>query len=67
MSEKYLSPTFEAGKHLFQKNIEGTIINLNLIRLRTIADYSAHPDLRPAEEISGLEGISPISGKPNLF
>lgn len=55
MSEKYLSPTFEAGKHLFQKKIEGSIVNLNLIRLKKEADYSKHPDLKPKEPISGRE------------
>jgi uncharacterized protein (DUF1330 family) len=55
MSEKYLSPSFEAGKHLFQKNIQGSIVNLNLIKLKKEADYSAHPDLKPAHSITGHE------------
>ena len=55
MSEKYLSPTFEAGKHLFMKNIQGPVINLNLIKLKKEADYSAHPDLKPDEKISGWD------------
>ncbi|MBV8326347.1 DUF1330 domain-containing protein [Chryseobacterium sp.] len=55
MSEKYLSPTFESGKHLFLKNIKGSIINLNLIKLKKEADYSGHPDLMPNEKISGLD------------
>lgn len=54
-SEKYLSPTFEAGKHLFTKKIQGSIINLNLIRLKKEADYSAHPDLKPDEKTSGWD------------
>jgi virulence-associated protein VagC len=55
MSEKYLTPTFEAGKHLFLKNIQGSIVNLNLIRLKKEADYSEYPDLKPIEKISGWD------------
>lgn len=55
MAEKYLSPTFEAGKHLFQKNIQGSIVNLNLIKLKKEADYSMYPELKPAENMSGME------------
>ena len=55
MNKKYLSPSFEAGKHLFQKNIQGSIVNLNLIKLKKEADYSACPDLKPSCSISGHE------------
>ncbi|MDQ1858247.1 DUF1330 domain-containing protein [Chryseobacterium sp. WLY505] len=55
MAKKYLSPTFEAGKHLFTKNIQGAIINLNLIRLKKEADYSEYPDLKPHEKTSGRD------------
>lgn len=55
MSQNYLSPTFEAGKHLFMKNIEGSVINMNLIRLKKEADYSQYPDLQPSEKISGWD------------
>nr|WP_315032998.1 DUF1330 domain-containing protein [uncultured Chryseobacterium sp.] len=55
VSERYLSPTFEARKHLFLKNIQGSIINLNLIKLKEHADYSEHPDLKSSEVISGWD------------
>lgn len=55
MSPNYLSPTFEAGKHLFQKDIQGPIINMNLIKLKKEADYSQYPDLNPSETISGWD------------
>lgn len=45
MKDAYLYPTFEAGKRLFQKNITGSIVNLNVIKLKAIADYSANPEL----------------------
>ncbi|UKB84756.1 DUF1330 domain-containing protein [Chryseobacterium sp. MEBOG06] len=55
MSTHYLSPTFEAGKHLFLKNIQGPIINMNLIKLKKEADYSQYPDLQPSEKTSGWD------------
>ncbi len=57
MVENFLYPTFEAGKHLFQKNIQGEIVNINLIRLKKVADYSQYPDLEPANPISGKEAF----------
>ncbi len=58
MEKNYLQPTYEAGKALFNKNIQGAIINLNLIRLKKIADYSSFPDLKPDREISGFEAYN---------
>lgn len=57
MSENYLYPTHEAGKHLFSKNIEGAVVNLNLIRLKEYADYSAFPDLKPEGKMTGLDAF----------
>lgn len=54
---QYLYPEYEAGKRLFQKNISGSIVNLNLIRLKEIADYSGNPDLKPENEITGREAF----------
>lgn len=47
----YVEPTQEAGRAL--SGIEGPVSMLNLLRFRTIADYSAFPDLDPGEPISG--------------
>ena len=55
MSTSYLYPTYEAGKHLFSKNIKGSIVNLNLIKLKAIADYSDHPELKSSKIISGWD------------
>jgi hypothetical protein len=49
----YLQPTEAAGRALFRRAIEGEVIMLNLLRLRTLADYSAHPHLKPDTPISG--------------
>jgi hypothetical protein len=53
MSERFLEVTHEAGAALFRRNITGEVVMLNLLRFRAIADYSAHPELSPAEPISG--------------
>jgi uncharacterized protein (DUF1330 family) len=49
----YLSPTREAGRNLFRRDIQGEIVMLNLLRLRAVADYAQSPELAPAEPISG--------------
>jgi uncharacterized protein (DUF1330 family) len=51
----YLEPTQDAGRALVRRNIAGEVVMLNLLRLRAIADYSAHPELAPAQPISGAE------------
>ncbi|MFK7848634.1 MAG: DUF1330 domain-containing protein [Rhodothermales bacterium] len=56
MAERYVEVTQEAGAALFARGIEGEIVMLNLLRFRDKADYSAAPELAPAEgEISGRE------------
>lgn len=49
----YLYPTQEAGRRLVMSGLTGPVLMLNLIRLRTVADYSADPQLAPASPISG--------------
>lgn len=56
-SKTYLYPTYEAGRDLMLKNIQGSIVNLNLIHLKEIADYSEFPEIAPASEISGYEAF----------
>lgn len=53
MDEKYLMPTQEAGRKFVMRQIEGSIIMLNLLRFRDTADYSDSPELMPKEPISG--------------
>lgn len=57
VSKKYLYPTYEAGKNLALKNIQGSIINLNLIRLKEIADYSDFPEMAPDIALSGYDAF----------
>ncbi len=53
--EQYLEVSQEAGAALFRRQIEGSVIMLNLLRFREVADYSASPEIAPAEPISGRE------------
>jgi uncharacterized protein (DUF1330 family) len=53
--ETYLEPTQEQGRAFFTRGISGSIVMLNLLRFRKIADYSATPALMPASPVSGEE------------
>ena len=39
---RYLKPTEKAGALFLQRGIEGCVIMLNLLRLRSVTDYAAH-------------------------
>lgn len=53
--ERFLEPTQEQGRAFFTRSISGSVVMLNLLRFRKVADYSATPALRPASPISGEE------------
>jgi len=55
MTKRYLDVTHEAGAALFARGIEGAVVMLNLLRFREVADYSANPELKPREPISGAQ------------
>ncbi len=57
MDTTYLEPTQEAGVALFRRQIEGEVIMLNLLRLRTTAEYDDFPELAPDAPISGREAL----------
>src|SRR5947209_16571017 len=50
--------TQAAGRALISRGIAGSVLMLNLLRFREIADYSATPELAPAEPISGAEAFN---------
>ena len=54
----HLDPTDANIRHLLKRNITGPIAMLNLLRLREVADYSAHPELAPPEPISGRDAYN---------
>ena len=49
----YLEVTQEAGREFFSRNIQGPVVMFNLMRFRSIADYSKAPHLAPDSPISG--------------
>jgi uncharacterized protein (DUF1330 family) len=53
MTQTYLEVTQAAGRALFLRKITGSVVMLNLMRFRETADYSATPELAPAQPISG--------------
>jgi hypothetical protein len=50
---RYLEPTQASGHALIQRAIQGEIVMLNLLRFRSVADYSLNPHLAAAKPISG--------------
>ena len=52
-TKTYLEPTQESGRAFFTRGISGSVVMLNLLQFRPVADYSATPDLAPASPISG--------------
>lgn len=55
--QTYLEPTQAAGAALFSRKIDGSIVMLNLLRFREVADYSKSPDLEPPSPISGRKAF----------
>lgn len=54
---RYLEPTWEAGRAFAARQIQGSVVMLNLLRFRATADYSATPELAPPQPISGAEAF----------
>ncbi|WP_035604796.1 hypothetical protein [Haloferula sp. BvORR071] len=52
-TKAYFEPTQESGRAFFSRKISGSVVMLNLLRFREIADYSAAPDLALPSPISG--------------
>ena len=49
----HIDPTAAAGRALMLRGLTGPVVMLNLLRFRAVADYSAAPDIAPAQPISG--------------
>lgn len=52
-NQRYLEPTPESGRAFVARGISGSVVMLNLLRFRDLADYSATLHLAPQEPISG--------------
>ncbi|MGV2686052.1 DUF1330 domain-containing protein, partial [Clostridium perfringens] len=57
-SIRYIEPSQRAGMRFMQRGIEGSIVMLNLLRFRDVADYTANPELTPEVPISGAEAFN---------
>lgn len=55
MEATYLTSTQEAGRMLLLRQIQGSVVMLNLLRFRDVADYAGSPELMPDKPISGKE------------
>lgn len=53
MNQQYFNPTPESGRDFMMRNIQGKVVMLNLLKFKKVADYSANPELAPANPISG--------------
>lgn len=54
--EKYIEASSEAGKKFYQNfHDKGRIVMLNLLRFKSVADYSQSASLNPEKEILGEE------------
>ena len=54
---RHLEPTQDAGRDFVRRGITGGLVMLNRMRFREVADYSAHPQLAPAQPIGGAEAF----------
>jgi len=52
---RYLEPSQSAGRAFMSRQPAGSVVMLNLLRFRELADYSATPKLAPSTPISGEE------------
>lgn len=67
MEKSYINPTQESGRAFIQRRITGTVVMLNLLRFKAIADYSETPELAPAEPISGEAAFQLYMEQPCPF
>lgn len=56
-AERYLQPTQLAGRDFVQRALQGEVVMLNLLRLRSVADYTQNPELAPTIPISGADAF----------
>lgn len=55
MRDCFVEPTREGLAALAERGLDDEVLMLNLLRFRSVADYSQHPQLAPAETTSGQE------------
>jgi hypothetical protein len=55
MQQNYLQPSMQAGREFIMQKISGSVVMLNLLRFKPIANYAQTPHLAPPQPISGEE------------
>jgi hypothetical protein len=53
--DRYLEPTEASGRAFVTRGISSSVVMLNLLKFRAVADYSAAPNLAPPGLISGAQ------------
>ena len=64
---RHIEPTQRTGMRFIQRGIEGSIVMLNLMHFREVADYIAHPELSPKDSLSGAEAFKRYIEHPLPF
>lgn len=54
---RHLEPTQAAGRAFVMRQLSGSVVMLNLLRFRDIADYAATPELAPSSPITGEQAF----------
>ncbi|OZI59739.1 DUF1330 domain-containing protein [Bordetella genomosp. 11] len=54
---RFLEPTQQSGRAFVVRGMHGSIVMMNLLRFREIADYSRNPELAAKAPISGAEAF----------
>ncbi len=57
----FISPTPESIQSLLARDIQGPVTMLNLLRFRSVADYSKSPELESDDPISGEDAYGVYS------
>jgi uncharacterized protein (DUF1330 family) len=52
---RHIEPTQEGGAALMRRGLSGSVVMLNLLRFRDVADYTRSPQLAPEAPISGAD------------
>ena len=58
MDNNYIHASQENGKAFIQRQIQGEVIMLNLLKFNKTANYQKFPELAPDSEISGREAYN---------
>lgn len=61
MTDQHVEPTEASTAALLERDIDGPVEMLNLLRFRDVADYARSPELAPETPVSGREAYDRYS------